>query len=113
MTLQEETLWKGKSVHPTLQTLSRAADGTSLPTYQMAFISDSGNTYVLGEGEREGEKKTEKKKCKELRLIWFTLGLVFVVSNVSVQQPQVAGRAKTNSFPIPVSSQGFGNAFLF
>lgn len=62
MTLQEETLWKGKSVHPTLQTLNRAADGTSLPTYQMAFIGDSGNTYVLGEGGREGGKKKREKK---------------------------------------------------
>lgn len=113
MTLQEETLRKGKSVHPTLQTLNRAADGTSLPTYQMAFIGDSGNTYVLGEGGREGGRKKGEKKCKDLGLIWFTSGLIFIASNISVQHPQEPGRAKTNSFPIPVSSQGFGKAFLF
>lgn len=79
MSLQEEILQKGKSVHPTPQNTE------SHCRLQQLFL----HSKMLSSGNLEAVKLVGGKKKKKLGLAWFAFGLIFIVTNVSLQQLQV------------------------
>lgn len=81
MTLQEETLRKGKSVHPTPQN-TESHCRLQQPFLHIKMLS-SGNLEAVKLGGRGGKGK------KILGLVWFNFGLIFIVTNVSLSRLSV------------------------
>lgn len=83
MTLQEETLQKGKSVHPTPQ-------NTELHCrLQQLFL----HIKMLSSGNLEAVKLGGGRKKKKPSLVCFTLGFIFIATNASLQRLRVLAGA--------------------
>lgn len=96
MTLQEETLRKGKSVHPTLQITELHCRFQHLflrIKMLSSVILETVKFWGKGGGKKKAENRKKKERKKKLGLIWFTFGFIFIATNVSVQQLQVPERA--------------------
>lgn len=117
MTLQEETLWKGKSVHPTPQNTESHCRLQQLFLHIKMLSSGSLEAVKLGGRGRKGKKL--------LGLIWFNFGLIFIATALSAWGAGAVCSADTSALennintPIPSPSavtshcQGLGKKFCF